>query len=258
MLASLGFPPIDHQVTYLGIGARQHGLAQVLGHAGGPLITAFRTKPASPTAPTHLVPVAYPSDPIPTQGRHLLKQGVRKPASVTMMGRQPTGNNACNCRRNARCVRRFSFVFNVCTSSYTVRATVHRQRRPQQKMAFAIQVRPINQQHRAGAHPNEQPTQVLIVLHPLGVKSHVSDSSCRAPRPMAVTVRRRPRSAPSTLAASDARRTQCMPGQTTSSNCCTIDGACLTRNPGSLIFGVRVKMLSYKPVPPANLNAFLL
>ena len=51
------------------------------------------------------------------------------------------------------------------------RATVHRHTRPQQVMAFArIQVRPIHQQHRAGARPNEWPTQALIVLDPLSMK----------------------------------------------------------------------------------------
>ena len=172
MLASLGFPPIDHQVTYLGISARQHGLAQVLGHAGGPLITAFRTKPASPTAPTHLVPVAYPSDPIPTQGRHLLKPR-RAKARIGHDDGSAADRQQCLQLSQKRPVRaplllRFQRMHLFIHGD---RATVHRQRRPQQKMAFArIQVRPINQQHRAGARPNEQPTQVLIVLHPLGVK----------------------------------------------------------------------------------------
>ena len=72
----------------------QDGLTQVLGHARGPLITTGRVKPASTTAPTHLVPVADPSDPIPTQGRDLLKPG-RAKARIGHNHRPATDRQQC-------------------------------------------------------------------------------------------------------------------------------------------------------------------
>ena len=79
MLAPLGFAPIDHQVTDQGVGTRS-GLPDPGSWAtrDAPLITAVGVKPASTTAPTHLVPIADPPDPIPTQRLDLLKPGRAK------------------------------------------------------------------------------------------------------------------------------------------------------------------------------------
>ena len=106
---------------------------------------AFRTKPAS--APCAGCVSVRPN---PNPGTPPVETKACESPHRSRLGRQHR-QNACNW---ARCVRRFSFVFNVNGGATQAR----------------IQVRPINQQHRAGAHPNEQPTQVLIVLHPLGVK----------------------------------------------------------------------------------------